>query len=277
MDVAQGHELGEPARLLLDIPDQAHVGGHMPRALNMSVHDRGSGRQPDGVSRLDDLHPASGLEFPRRKNFADLVIQNLGRCARQAADTGVHEPAQVVGQVHPALTLAPIDFLGRISVQVQLRKGVFDGGRQLPVVLVVLLRVDASLDTDFGGAALHRPRAFLQQRVHVVDVGVRLMFVPGKAAERTTHVANIGEVHVSADHVGDIVPHVFLARPIRSPDQSVLVGPLHAEKKLSVFDGHFAPLQGTIENCRHSRVYIVKHSLKHQAASSSDWWVGRRA
>ena len=277
VDIAEGNEFGKAAGLFLNLSDQPQMGRHMTRALDMAVHQCGRGGQADGVGGLDDLYPASRFQLARRENLTDLIVKNLGGRTRQAAHTRIHQPAEIIGEFHPALTMAPIDLLGGIGVEVKIGKCVLDGGGQFPVMLVILLRVDAPLNADLRRAALHRLFALGQDGLHIVDVSVGLVLMTGETAERTAHVADIGEIYVSADHVGDVIPDVLLASPIRGPEKRVLIGPLHGKQEFGVFFRHLAAVQGRFEDGGHSRVHFIDHSLPHQAASSLDWWWGRRA
>ena len=177
VDIAEGNELGEPVGLLLNIPDQSHVGGDMSGALDMAVHHCGTRGQADRVCGLDDLHPTGGVQLAGRQDIPDLVVEDLRRRSRQAADPRLHHPGQVIGEFHPALAMPPIDLLGRVGVEVQLRKGALDGRGQLVVVLVIFLRVNAALDADLAGAALDGFGAFLQDCLHVLNVGIGLMLM----------------------------------------------------------------------------------------------------
>src|SRR5581483_6519188 len=84
-----------------------------------------------------------------------LVVEDLGRGAGQRGQAGGLEPGQVLGQRHAEAAGALEDLEGGEAVDV-------DGGSDrlhrpgdLQVVVAVEARVDAALEADLGGAALH--------------------------------------------------------------------------------------------------------------------------
>ena len=95
----QRDELGEPARLLLQGAGAHEVAG--PRAPaarsapNMIVTLE---RRPTRVGDPVDLEPLLGVDLVGAEHGPHLVVEDLGRRARQGGQAGVLQAAQVVDQ-----------------------------------------------------------------------------------------------------------------------------------------------------------------------------------
>ena len=67
-DERQRHELGDPAGALLQLADDAHVLGELPRLLDVAEHHRRGRAQPGAVAGLDDLDPARDRQLVRARS-----------------------------------------------------------------------------------------------------------------------------------------------------------------------------------------------------------------
>ena len=85
-------------------------------------------------------------------------------------------------------------------------------------------------DAPRATASLRAPDHVLERAV----VGVFLVLVAREAAEAAAHVADVGEVDVAADHVGDLVADVVEARAVRHRAQHLQVATARAEQDLDV-------------------------------------------
>ncbi len=65
--------------------------------LDMPVHDRDGTAQSDAVRGLHDFEPLAGLDLVGADHRADLVVEDLGRGARQGAQARRLQLAQEVG------------------------------------------------------------------------------------------------------------------------------------------------------------------------------------
>ena len=68
--------------------------------FHVTEHDRARRRDAQLVGRADDIEPFLRIDFIRANNATHFVVENLGRRARQAAQSRVREVAEK----------APIDF-----------------------------------------------------------------------------------------------------------------------------------------------------------------------
>ena len=130
-----------------------------PRLLDRAEHDRDVAAQPDRVGGAVGLEPLVGRDLVGAEDGADVVVEDLGGGARQAAQPGVHEPAQVVGQRLAEALGALGDLEGGEAVDVDVGRGVLHGPGDVDVVVAVEARVDAALEADLGGAEVATPRA----------------------------------------------------------------------------------------------------------------------
>jgi hypothetical protein len=84
-------------------------------------------------------------------------------------------------------------------------------------------------------------------------VGVRLVLVTREAAERAADVADVGEVDVAADDVGDLVTYVLEAGPIGCGAERLEVASLRAEQLLRLARRELAPFESALQHAAHGR------------------------
>ena len=83
------------------------------------------------------------------------------------------------------------------------------------------LRVDAALHAHLGGAGPPRLLGPVGDLVDGQPVGVGVALALGERAEPAADVADVGEVDVAVDHVGDVVADRVAAHVVGEPAQLV--------------------------------------------------------
>ncbi len=249
VDEAERHELREAARAFLDVAKQLEVTRDVRGRLDVAVH-QGRGRaQADLVRGGDDLDPALGHELARREDLADLVVEDLGRGAGDRAESLVLQHGQVVAQRHAVrLGVTEVDLFGRERMDVKIRQLALDRAHDLSVPEAVLVRVDAPLDADLGCSALDRLARVADDLLERAVVGVVLVLVPREAAEAAADVADVGEIDVAADHVGDLVADVVEARAVGHRAEHLQVAATRAEEDLGVRARQLVPVERPFEH-----------------------------
>src|SRR5438552_2082616 len=99
-DEAERYELGEAAGLLLDAAQEVDVACDVPRGLDVPVHDGRRGGHAQTMRGGDDLDPAPHVHLLVGEDLAHLVVEDLGRRARDAAQAAVAQHADVGRIVH---------------------------------------------------------------------------------------------------------------------------------------------------------------------------------
>lgn len=183
VDEAEGHELREASGLLLDLADQIKVGRDVSRLLDVAVHQRRRRAKADAVGSLDDLDPAVGLQLVRRELVADLVVEDLRRRPGHRPESRLDEPGEVFSELHPALLVSKVHFLGRVGVDVEVGIDRFDRAQDVAIGVVVLTGVDAALDADLGRTALDRVLALPEDLFVTAVEGFVLVAVAREAAK----------------------------------------------------------------------------------------------
>ena len=114
----------------------------------------------------------------------------------------------------------------------------FDGPQDVAVMLVGLVRVDATLDADLGRAAVDRVLTLLENLGMATIVGVdRVVLVARETTKRTAHIADIRKIDVAADDVADIVTTVLASGQVPSRDQRMKIHSPRAEQSLGISEG----------------------------------------
>src|SRR5439155_9471488 len=127
------------------------------------------------------------------------------------ADVGRVVHARAAGPVH--------DLHGREGMHVERRVARLDGGQDVPVGEGVHVGVDAPLHAHLGGAAADRFLHLAEHEVQAVGVSVGLPALPLEGAELAVHEADVGEIDVAVDDVGDLVADVGGAHGVGGADQ----------------------------------------------------------
>ena len=108
-------------------------------------------------------------------------------------------------------------------MDVDLRERSLDRDQHVPVGEGAHLRVDAALHADLGRTALDCFDDLGEHLVGAVVVGVALPALALKGAELAVHEADVREVHVAVDDVGDDVAEILGANPVGSGDEGAEV------------------------------------------------------
>ncbi len=233
----QRHELGEPAGLVLQPGEQLQVRDPVVRLVDVAVHHRAGRRQAGAVRGLHDLDPLRRRQLALGEHPADVVVEDLGGRAGQAVDAGRAHLLQELrdADLHPG---RPVDDLHRaVGVQVQPRGPALHGAGEVEVGGAGQLRVDAALHADLGGPdvpGLARPVGDLVEGERVgVGVGAAL----GEGAEPAAGVADVGEVDVPVDDVGDVVPDGVAADVVGQRADRVELGAVGGDERQGLRGG----------------------------------------
>ena len=259
-DEAERHELGEAAALLLDAAQQVDVARDVARRLDVPVHDGRRGRHAQAMRGGDDLDPAPHVHLLVGEDLAHLVVEDLGCRARDAAETVVAQHADVGGVVQVGPPRAVHDLHGREGVHVDLGEARLDGDQHVPVGEGAHLGVDAALHAHFGRAAGDCLLDLAEHDVDAVGVGVVLPALALEGAELAVHEADVGEVDVAVDDVGDLVAHVRRPDRVRAAHQCHEVVALRAEEGLALVDRELAALERALEDGTHAGGGAAEHA-----------------
>ncbi len=100
------------------------------------------------------VEPLLGVDLVGAEHRPDLVVEDLGRGARQRAQAGVHQPHEVLVE-RLAEAPGPLGDLERgEAVDVDVGGRLLHGAAHVDVVVAVEVRVDAALQADLGGPQL---------------------------------------------------------------------------------------------------------------------------
>src|SRR3954447_12121740 len=211
-DERQRHELGDPARPLLERPHDAHVLGELPRLLDVPEHDRRRRAQPGAMARLDDLHPPGDRKLVRRDPLAHAVVEHLGGGARRRVEPGLAQAGGSGGRREGGaggrggggdVANWGRDLHRAVGVDVEVRRRVLDEPQPEQVVLERPIRVDARLHADLGRAVVDRLVDATHELAAVVLVGVGRALALTEAAERAADDADVRDVDVAVDDERD--------------------------------------------------------------------------
>src|SRR6185295_6643153 len=144
------------AGVLLDIAENAKMHRLVTRALDVAVHDRRSGRDPELVRRLDQFDPRRGWYAAGRDALANAVDENLRRRARQAADARVPQRREVIANRDAGERRAVKHLFRREAVDMQIGEGVFQCAAKLDVMPALHARREARLHADLRRAEVPR-------------------------------------------------------------------------------------------------------------------------
>ena len=251
----QRHELGEATRFALQIADAVQVARHVDGALDVAEHDRRRRADADGVRGAHHLEPLLGVDLVGAEDGAHLVVEDLGGGARHAAEPGLFQLTQVVGErpLHRRGALPDLERRERVHVDLGLRG--LHGAQDVEVPLAGEARVDAALQTDLSAAALPRLDRAPRDLVDVEQVG-RTAQILGEAplrerAEAALEVADVGVVDVPADDVRDVVAGALPAALVGELDEARELGATRGQECLGVLELQdllcFGALDGTGE------------------------------
>jgi hypothetical protein len=129
----------------------------------------------------------------------------------------------------------------------------FDRHEHVPIRERVHVGVDAALHADLGGAAGDRFLDLAEDHVHAVRVRVGLPALALERAELAVHEADVREVDVPVDDVGDVVADVLAPDGVgRAHDRDEVVA-LGAEERFGLVGREVAmPAEHAVERLAHA-------------------------
>ena len=197
------------------------MGDPVPGVVDVAVHHRGGRAEPDAVRGGDHVDPGLGGELALGEDPADLVVEDLRGGAGDGAEPGLAGLDQEVLDGQAGAGGAVDDLHGGEGVHVHLGHPGLHGGGEVEVGGAGQLRVDAALHAHLGRPerpGLLGPVGDLVQGQRVgVGVGAALR----ERAEPAADVADVGEVDVPVDDVGDLVADGLAAQVVGQPDHLV--------------------------------------------------------
>jgi hypothetical protein len=122
----------------------------------MAEHDGGRRAQADAMRGAHDLEPLVGRDLVGTEDVAHFVVEDLGRRAGQAAEAGVAQLGEIVGDRALERRGAVPDFQRREGMDMHAGHCLAHGAADLEIMLAGVFGMDAALHADFGGAAVPR-------------------------------------------------------------------------------------------------------------------------
>ena len=194
--------------------------------------------QAHRVRRLHHLEPFGGVDLVGAQDGAHLVVQDLGRRARQAGEPRIAQAREVVVERQAQRVGAGADLQRREGVHVHVgrrRLHRLDDGE---IGVAGVAGLDAALQAHLGGAARPGFRRARRDLGHVQIVGLVAMaeIVPalGEGAELAAVGADVGVVDVAVDDVGDGVADALGAQLVGRPADGREVRPARVEQRHDV-------------------------------------------
>ena len=155
---------------------------------------------------------------------------------------------------------AVVDFHRRKRVDMHSGKGAFDGPQQVAVEISVKVARQAALNADFRGTAIPRLTRTTYDFFKRKGISIGGLRSPAKSAKTAAHEANVGEVYVAIDDVGNRFADSIAPQMIRDGHQRV---------KTHAFSGR--KLQALLERklfAGKSRVQRITDARRAQRKSS---------
>ena len=151
-------------------------------------------------------------------------------------------------------------------MDVQLRERRGDRAREIDVVAPVELRRQPRLDAHLGGAEIPRLLGAPHDLRDGQEVALFLPVVAAERAERAVLDADVREVDVAIDDVGDDVPGLPLPQLVGDQGQRVEVAPLGARERDAALDRHFVAVESPGED----RAEIARDPVERSEEATSD-------
>src|SRR6185312_3133919 len=189
------------------------------------------GRDADPVCGGDDLDPGGGGEFALGEHPADVVVEDLRGGAGDAVEAGVLGGGQELGEGQAGAGGAVDDLHRGEGVQVDARLAAFDLEGEVEVGGAGQVGVDAALHADLGRPGRPGLVDAVADLGHGQGVGVGVGAALGEGAEPAAGVADVGEVDVAVDHVGDVLAVDVGAHRVGQRRERVQVGAVGAQQR----------------------------------------------
>src|SRR5580704_17958432 len=174
-----------------------------------------------------DIEPLRRVDLVRADHGAHLVVQDLGRSARQGAEAYGFELGQKRPDRHAKRRRALRDLEWRERMNVHIRNRRFDSAANAEIGFASIIRMDAALEADFGRAPpprFGRAADNLFEREVIGRATQRLMRLAlGEGAERAAIGAYVGVVDVAVDDVADGVAADSSAKLIGCGDKAAVI------------------------------------------------------
>ena len=209
VDEGQRDELGEAAGLGLEVAECEEMARPGQRGLDMAEHDRRGRAETDLVRGAHHLEPRRGTDLVRADDGADLVVEDLGRGAGQRAEPRLLQHEEEIPEVDAERRRALRHLERREGVDMDAGRRPLHRAADVEIGRAGVVRVDAALHADFGGAA--RPRLggaaldLVEREVIGRAAEVLAELALGEGAELAAIGADIGVVDVAGDDVADRV------------------------------------------------------------------------
>ena len=133
------------------------------------------------------------------------------------------------------------------------REGGFDHVEQVAVLERRHVGIDAALHADFGGAAGPGVGHLFDDRLVRMVVRVGFPALALEAAELASDEADVGEIDVAVDDVGDFIANVGGARQVGAFDHRAQIGVLAGIKRQPFLAGQFALVETFDQRRAHRR------------------------
>src|SRR5579863_2912408 len=163
----------------------------------MPVHQRRSAANAAAMRGADYLDPLRGREFIRRKDVANLVVENFRGGAGQRAQAIVAQHRKIVRQRHTREFDAVDNFHRRERVNVHTRDGVLDGAENIAVMKLGEIARQAALNADFGGAETPGLTGFLGHLLECEEICISLARAAAEGAELASHETDIRKINIT--------------------------------------------------------------------------------
>ncbi len=154
---------------------------------------------------LDDLDPGGGRQLALGEDPADLVVEDLGGRAGDGVESGLLGGGQPLPDGHARAGRAVDDLHRREGVHMHAGDAFLDGAGDVEIGRAGQVGVDAALHADLHRADVPRLLGAVGDLGEGEGVGVGVGAALGEGAETAAGVADVGEVDVPGDDVGDVV------------------------------------------------------------------------
>ncbi len=233
----------KPPVSLLDFAEQQQLIDPVLGSFDVSVHQRGGAANAAAMRGADDLLPLLGGEFVARKHEADVVVENLGGRSRQSVEAIVAQHAQIIFERHAGEFDAVDDLHGRESVNVHAGYGLLYRAQNVAIVERRQAVRQAALNADFGGADFPGFDGLLRDLLEAEEVGVGFARAAAEGAELAADEADIGEIDIAIDDVGDDIAGQLATQGIGGDQQAEQVVAFGVCQQQALFAREHAAIQ----------------------------------
>ncbi len=227
----QRDELRETPGAVLDAGQGPQVGDPVPGVVDVAVHHRRAARDAEAVGGLDHPDPLSGGQLALGQHPPDVVVEDLGGRAGNGAEAGVAQVLQQIGHADAGPGGAGDDLHRAEGVDVHPGGRVEHGAHDLHVGVGAHVRADTGLDAHLGGAQGLGLRGAYPDLGQGQRVGVRVAAALCEGAEPAADVADVGDVEVAVDDVGDVIADGVSPHLVGEPAHRVQVGAVRLQQR----------------------------------------------